>query len=442
MPDKDNPCHLIKGKAREYCERDPGSPGDGPGNISPSDPTEGFGWTKGAAKGVRDLADELIEKIEGLLTPKTTWAPSTPDSWLYSQFLWLGQNLAISIFVCVVVVCGLTAWQGAPRLRQMGVTTGWTLAAVAGMAAVPGVVVMLQEVVSTALKTMIDRDEGTLFATIRADFESGADSANPLAQLFIFAALVVALGFALLVFMTRNLGILLWVCVAPVVLASLARGGDTEAAKKWAGRLLGMIFSPMILILVAPIVPIVQGSLVMDAVLLFLADALMLRMIWHGIPYVGPRLAGAVRGAVESRTTNPVARAVVRAGSPTTYEEESLPRQPRTVPTPGRAASQDRATLLGSYGIRPKQRAGRLTTDSAIDKAQREAPRNQRLLEERRAARAASATTGPRTSGGGRPPGPAPAGPGPGPAAGGRSPRPAPNPAPPNPGGPPPPRNP
>lgn len=437
MPDKDNPCELLgKTPAREYCERDSGKPGELPSG--------GDGMGAGASDHVKDLADYLIRKIKGLVAPETSWAPETPDNWVYSQFLWLGQNLAVSIFVCVVVVCGLTAWQGAPRLRQMGASTGWTLAAVAGMASVPGVVMMLNEAVSAGFNTMFDGGEGTLFDTIKADLDHGADSGNPLAILVIVGALVVALGFALLVFMTRNLGILVWVCMAPLVLASLARGGDTSAVKVWAQRLLGLIFAPFALILVSPFVALVKGSLVMDGVLLLGADALMLRMIWHGVPWFGPRIAGAVRGAVESRTTNPVARAVVRAGAPSFYENENVPRGPRTVDTPGRSASRDRAALAGAYGIRAKAPAPRLTTDSAIDKARREAPRNQRLVEERQRARAAAATPNPnpRTGGGGRPSGP---GPTPGPAGGGRPPRPTPNPAPaPNPsrGAPPPPRTP
>ncbi|MFG3001892.1 hypothetical protein [Streptomyces sp. NPDC048340] len=393
MPD--NPCELLgNGPARGYCERDPGT--GKPGNLPGGD-----GLLNGATTNVKTFANYLLDKVTGLLAPKNSWAPEEADSWVYAQFMWLGQHLAVAIFVCVVVVCGLTAWQGAPRLRQMGASTGWTLAAVAGMAAVPGVVLLFNQAVASAFLAMFDSNQGTLFAAIRDDLKHGADASNPLAQMIITAALCVALAFAVLVFMTRSLGILVWVCIAPLVLASLARGGDTSAVKVWAMRLLGLILAPFALILVSPFVAMVQGSLVMDAVLLVAADVLMLRMIVHGIPWFGPRIGGAVRGAVERRTTNPVVRAAVRAGSPDFYENENMPRQPRTVDTPGRAASQDKGALLGAYGIRPKQRTGRLTTDSAIDKARREAPRNQRLLEERRTARAAAATANPRPPGGG-----------------------------------------
>ncbi|MFE3996534.1 hypothetical protein ACFXPW_33350 [Streptomyces goshikiensis] len=375
--------------SRKYCESDlvePGAdpPGAGLGNGD-------GGLTDGASDHVKDLADYLIKKITGLVAPKESWAPETADSWIYQQFLWLGQHLAVAIFVCVVVVCALTAWQGAPRLRQLGASTGWTLAAVVGMASVPGVVMLLTQAVSAAFTTMFDSSESTLFAAIRSDLNTGADSGNPLAILIISAALVVALAFAALVFMTRSLGILAFVCLAPLVLASMARGGDMSAVKAWAMRLLGLMFAPFALILVSPFVEFARGSLVVDAVLLLAADALMLRMIFHGIPYFGPRIAGAVRGYVEGRTTNPIAHAVVRAGSPTYYEQENNLKQPRTVNTPGRAVHQDRGVLLGAYGIRQQSRAARLTTESAIDKVRRDAPRNQQLLDARRKARAAAA---------------------------------------------------
>ncbi|MBJ6636961.1 hypothetical protein H4K36_01465 [Streptomyces sp. DHE7-1] len=45
-------------------------------------------------------------------------------------------------------------------------------------------------------------------------------------------------------FLTRQLGILVFVCMAPLVLASLARGGDMTAVKQWAMRLLGLMFAP------------------------------------------------------------------------------------------------------------------------------------------------------------------------------------------------------
>ncbi|MET8129893.1 hypothetical protein ABZV67_38530 [Streptomyces sp. NPDC005065] len=415
MPDKD-PCGLITGIAKKMCENDWEPEGGG------SSDTGGDGITGGASDHVKDLAETLIKTLRGLLAPKHAWAPEKTDNPVYAQFLWLGQHLAIAILICVIVVCALTAWQGAPRLKQLGASTGWTLAAVAGMASVPGVVMLVNRAVSSAFTTAFDSDESTLLKTISEDLDQGADSGNPVAILIIISALVVALAFAALVFMTRQLGILAFVLMAPLVLASMARGGDTSAVRAWAMRLLGLMFAPFALLLVSPLVQMVKGSLVMDAVLLVAADALMLRMIFHGIPYFGPKIAGAARGFVESRTTNPLARAVVRAGSPDFYEQENQPRMPRTVDTPGRAAHQDRGVLFAAYGIKQKQRSSRLTTESAIDKTQREAPRNQQLIEARRAARAAAAqptTPGPRTPGHGRGPAvrtQAPAAPGPGPA--------------------------
>ncbi|MFE7330412.1 hypothetical protein ACFU8W_36780 [Streptomyces sp. NPDC057565] len=405
MPDKD-PCGLITGIAKRMCENDwkPGS-----GGSSDTD-GGGGGITQGASDHVKDLAETLINTLKGLLAPKRAWAPEETDNWLYQQFLWLGQHLAVAILVCVIVVCALTAWQGAPRLRQLGASTGWTLAAVAGMASVPGVVMLLNQAVSSAFTTAFDSDQSTLLKTISEDLDHGADSGNPVAILIIISALVVALAFAALVFMTRQLGILAFVCMAPLVLASMARGGDTSAVRAWAMRLLGLMFTPFALLLVSPFVQMVSGSLVMDAVLLIAADALMLRMIFHGIPYFGPKIAGAARGFVESRTTNPLARAAVRAGSPDFYEQENNPRMPRTVDTPGRATHQDRGVLFAAYGIKQKQRSSRLTTHSTINKTQREAPRNQQLIEARRAARAAAAQTttrSPRTPGPAQGPGPA-----------------------------------
>ncbi|MFJ4577488.1 hypothetical protein ACIP4W_40300 [Streptomyces sp. NPDC088846] len=402
MPDN-NYCEKLKGPARAYCE---GEGIDPPGSGSGS----GGGITDGASDHVKDLADSLIKTLKGLLAPKNAWAPETSDNWLYQQFLWLGQHLAIAILICVIVVCALTAWQGAPRLKQLGASTGWTLAAVAGMASVPGVVMLLNQAVSSAFTTAFDSDQSTLLKAISEDLDHGAD-ANPVGILIIISALVVALAFAALVFMTRQLGILAFVCMAPLVLASLARGGDTSAVRAWAMRLLGLMFAPFALLLVSPFVEMVRGSLVMDAVLLVAADALMLRMIFHGIPYFGPKIAGAARGVVESRTTTPLARAVVRAGSPDFYEQENNPRMPRTVDTPGRAARQDRGVLYAAYGLKQKQRSSRLTTESAIDKTQREAPRNQQLIDARRAARAAAAQTntpGPRPSRSGAGPSPRP----------------------------------
>jgi len=398
----DDPCDALKGTpGYQYCIRDDsgGGPPDGGG---PPAPGGGQGITDGAVTNVRDLAESLIETLQDLLAPKETWAPQKPDNWLYEQFLWLGQHLAIAIFICVVVVCALTAWQGAPRLKQMGASTGWTLAAVAGMASVPGIVHMLNQATSSAFRTMFNSDEGTLFTTITQDMDDAADSSNPLALLIILSALVVALAFAALVFMARNLGILAFVCMAPVVLASLARGGDTSAVKKWAQRLLGLMFCPFVLLLVAPFVKLTEGALVMDAVLLVAADALMLRMIFHGVPYFGPRAARAARTLVEQRTDNPLARAVVRAGAPDVYEQETTPRGPRIVDTPRRAMGQDGGTLLAAYGVSRRPRPGRLTTESATEKVRADTARTTQLSEARRQARAAA--QGPQ----GRRPAPAP----------------------------------
>ncbi|MER6433205.1 hypothetical protein ABT272_36605 [Streptomyces sp900105245] len=394
MADKDDPCEYIIGEAHKYCmrEHDGGSSADnGPG---------GGGLTDGASQHVKDLADSLINTIHGLVTPKDAWAPASADSVLYEPFLWLGQHLAIAIFVCVVVVCALTAWQGVPRLRQMGASTGWTLAAVAGMASVPGAVMLLNRAVSAAFTAAFDSNEVTLFGAIRDDMTRGADSGNPLALLIIISALVVAIAFACLVFMTRQPGILAFVCIAPLVVSSVAREGDMTAVKEWAQRLLGLMFAPFALLIVAPFVQLTKGSLVMDGLLVIAADVLMLRMIFHGVPYIGPRVARAARSVVERRTDNRLVRRAVRLGVPDFYEEESNPRVPRTVATPGRALAHDRGVLFAAYGGTQQQRPGRLTTDSAVKKARVEetdrAARTARISQARRDARAAAQPPAPQ----------------------------------------------
>ncbi|MDQ1022465.1 hypothetical protein QF035_000047 [Streptomyces umbrinus] len=376
----DNPCDAIKGPGKAYCER---GDSDGP----PGTGGAGGGLTDGAVTSVRDLADSLIKKINGLIAPKDAWAPEKAHSGVYEQFLWLGQHLAVAIFTCVVVVCALTAWQGVPRLRQMGASTGWTLAAVVGMASVPGIVMLLNRAVSEAFTVAFSSDEGTLFGVISQDMEKAADKENPLALLIIFSALVVCLAFAALVFMTRQLGILAFVCLAPVVLASLARGGDTDAVKRWATRLLGLMFAPFALLLVSPFAALTKGSLVVDSVLLVAADALMLRMIFHGVPYFGPRIARGARAMVERRTASPLARAVVRAGAPDVYERENAPRHPRTVDSPGRAMSQDRGVLFAAYGVQQKERKGRLTPASTVARTRRNAADRTERNAQMRAAR-------------------------------------------------------
>ncbi|MEU0032100.1 hypothetical protein [Streptomyces sp. NPDC006335] len=371
-PTDDNPCSLVAKPMRALCEKDHGiSPGGGTGG--------GNSLTDGAADNVQKSAESLLKKINGLVAPKDSWAPKSADSALYEPFLWLGQHLAVAIFVCVVVVCGLTAWQGAPRLRQMGASTGWTLAAVAGMATVPGAVMMLNRAVSAAFTAAFSSNESTLFKVIVEDIQNGADTDVPLVRLLLISALVVALIPAGLVFLTRNIGILAFVCMAPLVLASLARGGDTTAVKTWAMRLLGLMFCPFALLLVSPFVALAHGSLVVDTVLLLAADALMLRMIFHGIPYFGPRIARGARTFVERRTDNRLAHAVVRAGAPDIYERENARRPRRIIDTPGRAAHQDRGVLLAAYGVKQQRRPGRLTTQSAVSEANRDADRRSRV---------------------------------------------------------------
>ncbi|WP_327691348.1 energy-coupling factor transporter transmembrane protein EcfT [Streptomyces sp. NBC_00461] len=388
MADKD-PCDALKGTpGYDYCTRGPDS--DGP-------PATGSA-TGGASDHVRALADSLIAKIKGLIAPEHAWAPAKSDSGLYEPFLWLGQHLAVAIFVCVVVVCALTAWQGAPRLKQMGASTGWTLVAVAGMASVPGAVMLLNKAVSSAFTAAFSSNESTLFGAISDDMQHGADSGNPLAILVIFSALVVALGFAVLVFVTRQLGILAFVAMAPLVLASLARGGDMSAVKEWAKRLLGLMFAPFALLLISPFVEITKGSLLVDSVLLISADALMLRMIFHGVPYFGPKVARAARSWVEGRTPSPLAHAVVRAGVPDFYERENAPRGLRTVDTPGRAISQDRGVLFAAYGLNKPERSGRLTTTSAVAKERRDASESATRRQQLREVRQQYRTTPPQAA--------------------------------------------
>ncbi|MEF9915699.1 MULTISPECIES: hypothetical protein [unclassified Streptomyces] len=385
-------------------------------------PDQEGGLTNGAADLVRDLAKNLCENITDLVAPKSLSAPASNGHELYKPMLWLGEHITVAIFICVVVMCGLTAWQGMPRLRQLGHTTGYSLVAIAIMGAVPVTVDLLNTAVAEAFDKGINGHSGTLFGAIQAHLESGGDAGNPLAQLLILSALVVTMAFAGLVYFVRTPGILLFVCMSPLVLASLARQGNNSAVLLWMNRLLGLIFTPFILLLITPFTTLTKGSLVLDTVLLLVADALMLRMIVHGVPWVGPRIAMAARSSVERRTDNPFARAVVRAGVPDMYEQENGIRNHRVVPTPGRAVHQDRSALLGAYGINHRERPGRLTTASTIVQVQEGAERTAQIAQARRQMRATHAPSG----GAGTPPAAArPAGPAPrpaGPAPAGTSP--------------------
>ncbi|MGW2866339.1 hypothetical protein [Streptomyces sp. NPDC001205] len=386
MPD--DPCSGIIGQAGEWCrEGNKGKTPDPGGNGDPG------GAVGGASQHIKDLANSLIKKIEGLVAPKDSWAPKDPDSAIYQPFMWLGEHLAVAIFTCVVVVCALTAWQGTPRLRQLGVSTGATLVALVAMGSIPGIVMLLNHAISDAFTAAFSSNEVTLFGAIRDDLDHGADSGNPVGILVIMSALVVALAFAALVYMTREPGILVFVCLGPLVWSSFARG-DASAVRTWAMRLLGLMFTPFALLAAAPFVQLVRGSLVMDSVLLVAVDVVMLRMITHGVPWVGPRVAGAARGYVERRTSNPLVHAAMRAGVPDVAEQENVPRGPRIVPTPARAMSQDARTLLGSFGVSQPKRPGRLTTESAIDQTRRDAARSAQIIAARRQARAAAQPPG------------------------------------------------
>ncbi|MFE9413929.1 hypothetical protein ACFYN0_34865 [Streptomyces sp. NPDC006704] len=382
MPEPKDNCSLLRGVARQYCEG--GSSGSTPGDGSP-----GEGVANGASDHIKDLANSLISKIQGMIAPKDAWAPHKSDSAIYQPFLWMGEHLAVAIFTCVVVVCALTAWQGAPRLKQMGVSTGSTLVAVVAMGSIPGIVEVLHRAIGEAFTKAFNSNEATLFGAIKDDLAHGADSGNPVGILVIMSALVVALAFAALVFVTREPGILVFVCMGPLVWASFARG-DASGIRVWAMRLLGLLFCPFALLAVTPFVPMVRGSLVMDGVLLVAADVLMLRMIVHGVPWIGPRVAGAARTYVEGRTSSPLVHAALRAGAPDRAEQESVPRGPRIVPTPGRAMSQDSRAVLGAYGLRTPSRPGRLTTEAAVAQTRRDAARSAAIIAARRQARAAA----------------------------------------------------
>ncbi|KPC91521.1 hypothetical protein ADL27_29890 [Streptomyces sp. NRRL F-6602] len=136
----DDPCKYVRGSAGTYCreQHELHEKGGGGGGLT----GPGGNITEDGASLTRDLAEELMDALQGLLAPKKAWAPAAADSAIYAPFMWLGQHLAIVIFTCVVVICALTAWQGAPRLRQMGASTGWTLVACVAMASVPGAVML------------------------------------------------------------------------------------------------------------------------------------------------------------------------------------------------------------------------------------------------------------------------------------------------------------
>ncbi|MFJ8542939.1 hypothetical protein ACIRFH_13165 [Streptomyces sp. NPDC093586] len=299
----DDPCDLLIGPAKQYCERDDkgggstgGTGGDAPGLTSTLDPLSSL------AKGCADAASWTVDMLSNAV--KNTAEVDFTNGTFLQQYAVVFAASAILTLLLWLLAVAKRAVRGVPLTTALSEAIGFLWLTVLASAFTPLIlytVVSATDAVSDVLAKATGDQTDTFFGTFSKTLKQGNDiGGGPIMLILVSFVSIIAAGILYLELYLRAVLLYVGALLGVVVYAGLVDKNLWGHVRRWAGIMIAVI-------LVKPVIVIVlglAGALTMDkgpdslaAVVSGLAIILLAifasAMIYRFVPGFGDEIAGS-----------------------------------------------------------------------------------------------------------------------------------------------------
>ncbi|MEU6355745.1 hypothetical protein ABZ896_41600 [Streptomyces sp. NPDC047072] len=292
-----DPCDLLIGPAKQYCENDGGSGGSGSGTLSPTstlDPLSSL--AQGCAKAAAWTIDKLSEAVKD-----TANVDFTNQKFLQQYAVVFAASTILTLLLWLLAVAK-RAVRGVPLTTAIGEAIGFLWLTVLASAFTPLIlytVVSATDSVSQVLAKTTGDQTDTFFGTFSGALEKGNDiGGGPIMLIVVSLVSILAAGVLWLELVIRAALLYVGALLGTVVYAGLVDKNLWGHVRRWAGIMIAVI-------LVKPVIVIVLGlagalssdngpdafSAVVSGLAIILLAIFASAMIYRFVPGFGDEIA-------------------------------------------------------------------------------------------------------------------------------------------------------
>ncbi|WP_055626194.1 hypothetical protein [Streptomyces hirsutus] len=302
--DSNDPCDLIRGPAKDYCDRgDGGGSGGGSGGVgSLNDPTSVLDPLGSLAQGCADAAGWTIKKLSAAVD-ETATVDFTNPTFLKQYAVVFAASTILTLILWLLAVAK-RAVRGVPLTTALSEAIGFLWLTVLASAFTPLIlytIVSATDGVTDVLAKATGDQTSTFFGTFAGALEKGGDiGGGPIMLIVVSLVSIVAAGVLWLELVIRAALLYVGALLGTVVYAGLVDKNLWGHVRRWAGIMIAVI-------LVKPVIVIVLGlagalsnedgpnafSAVVSGLAIILLAIFASAMIYRFVPGFGDEIANS-----------------------------------------------------------------------------------------------------------------------------------------------------
>ncbi|WP_031479255.1 membrane protein [Streptomyces bicolor] len=297
-----DPCDLLIGPAKQYCEEDNGGGSNRTGTPSLTDPTSTLDPLSSLAKGCADAASWTIKQLSEAVKD-TANVDFTNPKFLQQYAVVFAASTILTLLLWLLAVAK-RAVRGVPLTTAISEAIGFLWLTVLASAFTPlilyTVVSATDGITDVLAKTTGDQTD-TFFGTFAGALEKGEDiGGGPIMLIVVSLVSILAAGILWLELVIRAALLYVGALLGTVVYAGLVDKNLWGHVRRWAGIMIAVI-------LVKPVIVIVLGlagalsaddgpnafSAVVSGLAIILLAIFASAMIYRFVPGFGDEIAGS-----------------------------------------------------------------------------------------------------------------------------------------------------
>ncbi|WP_086801714.1 hypothetical protein [Streptomyces caniscabiei] len=296
----DNPCDLIVGEAKKYCERQSGEKGDT--STLPNDVTTTLDPLSSLAQGCADAASWTVDKLSEAVN-ETANVDFTNMTFLKHYAVVFAASAILTLVLWLLAVTK-RAVRGVPFTTAISEAVGFLWLTVLASAFTPLIlytIVSATDGVSDIIAKTTGNQTDTFFGTFSEALKKGNDiGGGPIMLILVSLVSIVAAGVLYLELYLRAVLLYVGALLGVVVYAGLVDKDLWGHVRRWAGIMIAII-------LVKPVIVIVLGlagalttedgpdslAAVVSGLAIILLAIFASAMIYRFVPGFGDEIAGS-----------------------------------------------------------------------------------------------------------------------------------------------------
>ncbi|MEV8534733.1 hypothetical protein [Streptomyces sp. NPDC051211] len=299
-----DPCSLIAGPAREYCERGERQPGSGsvqPG-LGPADPADALNPLAALSKGCADAAVWIVTELSQIVKG-TSDVDFTDDGFLKHYAIVFAASTILTLIIWLLAVAK-RAIRGVPFATAVSEAVGFLWLTVLASAFTPlvlHVVVNATDGVSETISSATGNQSDVFFGSFIEALKKGDGiGGGPIMLIVVSLVTILAAGVLALELVIRAALLYVGALLGVVVYAGLVDRNLWGHVRRWAGIMIAVILVKPVIVIVLGLAGALAGdqgpnafSAVVSGLAIILLAIFASAMIYRFVPGFGDEIASA-----------------------------------------------------------------------------------------------------------------------------------------------------